>query len=134
MASLSDEVIDITAEHAQRIESPLTAFPIFQLGGAISRVGEDETAYNGRNAGHTFNINATTATADGFDRERDWSRTFWEALTPHHQSVYVNFLMDEGEDRIREAYGAEKYERLKALKKQYDPDNFFSLNQNIPPG
>jgi hypothetical protein len=134
VASLGDEVIDITAEHALRIESPLTAFPIFQLGGAIARVGEDETAYSGRNAGHTFNINATTATAEGFDRERNWSRTFWDALSPYHQSVYVNFLMDEGEERIRQAYGAEKYERLKALKKRYDPDNFFSLNQNIPPG
>ena len=53
-------------------------------------------------------------------------------MKPYHKSVYVNYLMDEGEDRIREAYGA-KYDRLKALKRKYDPDNFFSLNQNIPP-
>jgi hypothetical protein len=134
VASLQDEVIDITAEHASQLESPLTAFPIFQLGGAIARVGDDETAFHGRSAGHTFNINGTTASEDGFDRERNWSRTFWDALSPYHQSVYVNFLMDEGEDRIRQAYGAAKYERLKALKKKYDPDNFFRLNQNIPPG
>ena len=48
--------------------------------------------------------------------------------------MYVNFLMDEGEDRVRQAYGAEKYERLRALKRKYDPDNFFRLNQNILPG
>jgi len=46
----------------------------------------------------------------------------------------VNFLMDEGEERARAAYGTEKYDRLKALKRQYDPDNVFRLNQNIPPG
>ena len=51
----------------------------------------------------------------------------------HHTSVYVNFLLDEGGDRIRQAYGAAKYERLHALKRTYDPDNFFRLNQNIPP-
>ena len=62
VATLTDEVIDITADHAQRIRSPLTAFPIFHLGGAVGRVGDDETAFNGRAAGHTFNINATTAT------------------------------------------------------------------------
>jgi hypothetical protein len=134
VATLTDEVIDITAEHALRMKSPLTAFPIFHLGGAIARVGEDETAFNGRTAGHTININATTATSEGFDEERDWSRNFWSALQPHHTSVYVNFLMDEGEDRIRQAYGAERYDRLKSLKQKYDPDNFFSLNQNIPPG
>ena len=133
VAELSDEVIDITVEHAMKIQSPLTAFPIFQLGGAISRVGEDDTAYSGRGAGHTININGTTASAEGFDAERDWARTFWSALEPHHTSVYVNFLMDEGEDRIRQAYGNARYERLKALKRTYDPDNFFRLNQNIPP-
>ena len=55
------------------------------------------------------------------------------ALEPWHTSVYVNFLMDEGEDRIRAAYGGEKYDRLKALKRRYDPDNVFRLNQNIAP-
>ncbi len=133
VSELTDEVIDITAEHAVRIRSPLAAFPIFHLGGAISRVGENETAFNGRTSGHTFNINATTATSEGFDEEREWSRTFWKALEPHHTSVYVNFLMEEGEERVRQAYGGERYDRLKGLKRRYDPDNFFRLNQNIPP-
>jgi FAD binding domain/Berberine and berberine like len=132
--TLSDGVIDVVAEHALRMRSPLTAFPIFHLGGAIQRMGDDETAFEGRAAGHTININATTATEDGFDEERAWSRGLWEALEPYHTNVYVNFLMDEGEDRIRQAYGAEKYDRLKALKGKYDPDNFFSHNQNIRPG
>jgi hypothetical protein len=134
VAELTDAIIDITVEHSARIQSPLTAFPIWQQGGAVARVGEDETAFNGRGAGHTFNIAGTTETADGFDEERKWSRTFWSALEPHHTSVYVNFLMEEGEERIRQAYGPAKYERLKALKRRYDPDNLFRLNQNIPPG
>ncbi|MFW6090832.1 MAG: FAD-binding oxidoreductase, partial [Actinomycetota bacterium] len=133
VAELTDEVIDITAEHARRIRSPLTAFPIWHLGGAMSRVGEDEAAFHGRAAGHTFNISASTETAAGFDEEREWARTFWSALAPHHTSVYVNFLMDEGAERIREAYGPAKYERLKRLKRTWDPDNVFRLNQNIPP-
>jgi FAD/FMN-containing dehydrogenase len=133
VAELTDEVIDITAEHAMRIRSPLTNFPLWQMGGAVARVGEDATAFNGRGVGHTFNIGAATATADGFDEEREWVRNFWSALEPHHTSVYVNFLMDEGEDRIRQAYGPQKYDRLKALKRKYDPDNLFRLNQNIPP-
>ena len=130
---LEDGVIDTIAEHAPRMTSPLTAFPIFQLGGAIRDLGDDDTCYEGRAAGHTININATTATEEGFDAERAWSRGLWEALAPYHTSVYVNFLMNEGEDRIRQAYGAEKYDRLKALKRKYDPDNFFSHNQNIRP-
>jgi hypothetical protein len=133
LAELSDPVIDIIASNALKMRSRLTAFPIFQLGGAISRVGEDETPYNGRKAGHTININATTASRDGFDEEREWSKNFWTELKPYHTSVYVNFLLDEGEDRIRQAYGPTRYDRLKALKRRYDPDNFFRLNQNIPP-
>ena len=133
LAALSDDVIDIVASRALQMTSPLTAFPIFQLGGAIGRVGEDDTAFNGRSAGHTININATTATEKGFDEEREWSRNFWTALKPYQTSVYVNFLMDEGEERIRQAYGPKRYDRLKALKRKYDPDNFFRLNQNISP-
>ncbi len=133
VAELSDEVIDITVAHSMRIRSPRTAFPIWQLGGAVARVDESETAFNGRGAGHTFNITAVAETAEGFDEEREWSRSFWSALEPHHTSVYVNFLMDEGQERIREAYGPDKYDRLKALKRRWDPDNFFRLNQNVPP-
>jgi hypothetical protein len=132
VAELSDEVIDVTVEHSERIGSPRTAFPIWQLGGAVARVGEDETAFNGRDAGHTFNLSAISETAEGFDEERDWSRTFSAALEPHRTGVYVNFLMEEGEDRIREAYGPRKYDRLKALKRHWDPANLFRLNQNIP--
>ena len=133
VGELTDEVIDTMVDHALRIESPHTGSPIFHLRGAISRVGEDETAFNNRGAGHTININAVTETADGFDREREWVRGLSGALQPYETSVYVNFLMDEGEGRVRDAYGAEKYERLKSLKRKYDPDNFFHLNQNIPP-
>jgi hypothetical protein len=133
VAELSDDVIDITVEHSMRISSPRTAFPIWQQGGAVARVDDEETAFDGRAAGHTFNITAATETAEGFDQEREWSRSFWSALEPHQTSVYVNFLMEEGEERIRQAYGAAKYERLKALKRRYDPDNVFRLNQNIPP-
>ncbi|HET8976007.1 MAG TPA: BBE domain-containing protein, partial [Solirubrobacterales bacterium] len=133
VAELSDEVIDIAVEHSLRIRSPLTAFPIWQIGGAVARVAEEETAFSGRGAGHTFNITGTTATAEGFDAEREWVRGFWSALEPHHTSVYVNFLMDEGQERIRQAYGAEKYDRLQVLKRKYDPENLFHHNQNIPP-
>jgi FAD/FMN-containing dehydrogenase len=130
---LSDEIIDITVERSLQIESPLTSFPIWQMGGAVSRVGADETAFGGRSAGFTYNIGASTATAEGFEQEREWVRSFWSALEPWHTTVYVNFLDDEGDERIRAAYGEERFARLQALKRTYDPDNVFRLNQNIPP-
>jgi hypothetical protein len=133
VAELTDDVIDITVAHAKQIKSPFTAFPIWQMGGAVSRIGEDDTAFNGRDAGFSFNINAMTETEQGFAEEREWVRNFWSALAPYHTGVYVNFLMEEGEDRIRLAYGASKYDRLRALKRKYDPENFFQLNQNIRP-
>jgi FAD/FMN-containing dehydrogenase len=134
VAELSDDVIDVVVEHGKRITSPIATIALWQMGGAVARVGEDETAFNNRNAGFTFNINGNTETADGFDDQRQWARDYWSALAPHHTSVYVNFLMEEGEDRVRQAYGAQKYDRLKQLKRTYDPTNFFKLNQNIAPG
>jgi FAD/FMN-containing dehydrogenase len=133
VTELSDDVIDITVEHAQRIRSTRTAFPIWQLGGAMARVDEDATAFHGRNAGFTFVISGITEGEEGFDQERQWVRDFWTALEPHHTSVYVNFLMDEGQERIRQAYGPTKYDRLQRLKTRCDPENLFRLNQNIPP-
>jgi len=133
IAALTDDVVDVIVEHGMRITSPITSVALWQMGGAVGRVPEQATAFNGRNAGFTFNINGNSATADDFDAERQWARDYWNALAPHHTSVYVNFLMEEGEDRVRQAYGAEKYDRLKALKRRYDPTNFFRLNQNIKP-
>ena len=134
VAELTDEVIDITVEHSLRIRSPLTTFPIWQMGGAVARVPEDQTAFNGRAAGHTFNITAQHRDGRGPRRRSESGRaTSGRPCEPHHTSVYVNFLMDEGDDRVRDAYGAEKYDRLRTLKRRYDPDNVFRLNQNIPP-
>jgi FAD/FMN-containing dehydrogenase len=133
VAELSDEIVDITAEHSLQISSPLTAYPIWQMGGAVGRVGDDETAFNGRSAGFTYNIGGCTETSAGFDEEREWVRDFWSALQPWHEGVYVNFLGNEGAERVQQSYGPKKYERLQALKRKYDPDNFFRINQNIPP-
>ena len=133
VAGLSDDAIDVMVEHGNRIVSPVTTVGVWQMGGAVARVDEWATAFNGRHAGFTFNINGNSKTAEGFDGEREWARAYWSALAPHHTSVYVNFLMDESEERIRQAYGDAKYQRLKALKRTYDLTNVFRLNQNIPP-
>jgi len=133
VAELSDEVIDIAVERGLAIDSPYTAYPIFHLGGAISRVPADTMAFGGRASGHTFNFVGVTLGPDGFDRQRDWVRTSWEAIEPHQSGVYVNFLTDEGPTRIRSAYGPSTYDRLQSLKQTYDPTNLFHLNQNIPP-
>jgi hypothetical protein len=133
VAELTDDVIDIVSDYGRRISSPVSSLALWQLGGAVARVAEDATAFSGRDAGFTFNINGNTETAGGFAEQRQWARDYWSALGPFHTSVYVNFLMEEGEDRIRQAYGAAKYDRLKALKRKYDPANFFRLNQNITP-
>lgn len=133
VAELNDDIVGVMVEHGEQITSPITSVALWQMGGAAARVGDDETAFNGRAAGHTFNLNGNTESAAGFEEQKEWARSYWSALSPYHTSVYVNFLMEEGEKRIRQAYGSEKYDRLKALKRKYDPDNVFRLNQNIQP-
>jgi FAD/FMN-containing dehydrogenase len=133
VAALEDGVIDAICEHGLRIESPVTSLALWQMGGAVARVSDADTAFHGRKAGFTFNINGNTETAAGFEAERQWARDFWTALEPYHTSVYVNFLMEEGEERVRQAYGSEKFDRLKKLKRKYDPTNLFRVNQNIRP-
>lgn len=133
VTELDNDVIDLSIEHAARISSPRSSVIAWQLGGAVARIDPDATAFGGRDAGFIFNISGITDDATGFEQERDWVRDYWRALLPHQSSVYVNFLMDADTDRIRDAYGPDRFNRLAALKTAYDPDNVFHLNQNIPP-
>jgi FAD/FMN-containing dehydrogenase len=132
---LSDGAIGILAENAAAQTSPLSYCITFQLGGAVSHVGEDETAFSQRDAAHNVNINAVWKEDDPEpERHVDWARRFHEGLEPFAcDRVYLNFLGDEGASRVRSAYGEQKYERLATLKQKWDPTNFFRHNQNIEP-
>jgi FAD/FMN-containing dehydrogenase len=132
---LTDAAIDTLVEHAPAVTSPRSYCIVFQLGGSLARVDEEATAFSQRGAAHNVNVNAVWTEEDP-DRERHvvWARDFFDALQPHAGGrVYVNFLGDEGGDRVRQAYGARNYGRLVELKRTYDPTNFFRLNQNIEP-
>jgi FAD/FMN-containing dehydrogenase len=132
---LTDEAIDTLVGHASALTSPKSYCIVFQLGGALSRVAEGETAFGQREAAHNVNINAVWTDEDPeSERHIAWARDFFDAMQPHARGrVYLNFLGDEGADRVRQAYGAGSYERLVELKRRYDPANFFRLNQNIEP-
>jgi FAD/FMN-containing dehydrogenase len=133
---LSPEVIRIAAEMIPRKRSPLSFVPLFPLGGAYADVAEDATAFGGsRRARYVFNIAAICPAPDLYEADRAWVREFWEALRPHASGAgsYVNFMAEYEEDRVRAAYGAEKYDRLARVKAEYDPDNAFHLNANIKP-
>ena len=93
-----------------------------------------DTAFSGRDAEFAININCAATEPAEFEHDREWVRGWFDALTPHSTGgVYVNFMGEEGEERVRAAYGEEKYRRLGELKAKYDPDNVFRVNQNIKP-
>jgi FAD/FMN-containing dehydrogenase len=135
LPALTDDAIDTLVEHASAFTSPKSYCIVFQLGGALGRVGEDETAFSQRDAAHNVNINAVWTEGDPEgERHVAWARDFFSAMQPHAGGrVYLNFLGDEGAERVRQAYGERQYERLVELKRAYDPTNFFRLNQNIEP-
>jgi FAD/FMN-containing dehydrogenase len=130
---LGDGAIDVLADQAWSHRSPLSYTIMFQLGGAVARVPDEATAFGGRGAAYALNINAAASDTQEYAGQADWARRLWEAMTPFANGVYMNFLGAEGHDRVRAAYGEQKYARLLALKRAWDPDNLFRLNQNIPP-
>jgi FAD/FMN-containing dehydrogenase len=132
---LTDGALETLVEHASMITSPKSYCIVFQLGGAVARADEGETAFSQRSAAHNVNINAVWTEDDPeAGRHITWARDFFDAMQPHAgDHVYLNFLGDEGRDRVRQAYGAENYRRLVELKRAYDPINFFRLNQNVAP-
>jgi FAD/FMN-containing dehydrogenase len=131
---LSDAMIDILIRQSERITSPYSTMPIFTKGGAVARVPEDATAFSNRGAQHNLNIVGAWEMNDP-DPERHvaWVRETWEAMQPFATGAYVNFMSDEPAASVRSAYGPEKYQRLVALKRRYDPDNVFRYNHNIAP-
>jgi hypothetical protein len=101
--------------------------------GAATRIDPTETAFALREESYVMSIVAAWDGGETAERHIDWVETFWSGMEPFVSSgVYANFLGNEGEGRVRAAYGV-NYERLVALKNTYDPTNFFALNQNIKP-
>ncbi len=134
LANLSDDAIDTIIAYAWSTRSPLSFTILPHLGGALSRIDEEETSFGDRYGQYAININAVWTDPQESDEHIRWAREFFASTEPFSTgSVYVNFLGNEGEKRIKAAYGEAKYERLVALKNKYDPTNFFSLNQNIKP-
>jgi FAD/FMN-containing dehydrogenase len=135
LTGLSDEVIDVVAEHAHRASSPRSYTAVFHMGGAVARVPRDATAYANRDVAHNLVVDAAwlpDEDATVGESETTWAREFLEALEPHRAGVYVNFLdADDGTGRVREAYGDDTYRRLAEIKAQYDPENVFHNNKNI---
>jgi FAD/FMN-containing dehydrogenase len=134
LPGISDEAIDTIVAHGQQISSPLTIIILFQLGGAITRTAQNETAASHRQAAYVLNIASNWTEPGESDHHVEWTRNFWSSMRPFSTGgVYVNFLsQDEGEERVRAAYGA-SYDRLVTLKNKYDPTNLFCLNQNVRP-
>ncbi len=134
LTGYSDEAIETMVNYVTQRPSPFSKVLLAHLEGAISRVDHDETAYVHRDAPFLLNINSMWTDAQESARHIGWARDFWAAMQPFSAGgVYVNFLSNEGEDRIKAAYDPKTYERLVALKNKYDPTNFFRLNQNIKP-
>lgn len=125
--------MDVWVEHATRPASPMSQMLLIPGGGALSRVDEDTTAFGQRNA--PWNVHFLSMWADPADeRNIAYTREFAAAMKPWTTGrAYLNFIGDEGADRVAAAFGPEKFARLQALKDKWDPTNLFHHNQNIPP-
>jgi FAD/FMN-containing dehydrogenase len=126
---------DAIAEHRRfaEVPTPQSTMHLYPVDGAVDRVDEDATAWGHRDATWSMVIVGVDPDSDKSDLITEWTRDYWEAVHPHTAGgSYVNFMMDEGEERIRATYG-DNYERLREVKAAYDPANFFRVNQNIEP-
>jgi FAD/FMN-containing dehydrogenase len=134
LAALSDDAIDTMVAFMESAPSLQPMVFVERLGGAIARVPADATAFGHREAGYDLVIASIWSEDTEQKAHVDWARSFWEAMQPYAaESVYVNYLSEEGEARVRAAYGEAHYARLVELKRKYDPENVFRSNQNIQP-
>ncbi len=130
---ISDDAVRQHVSFGGQIPTMWSTMHLYCIDGAAHRVPKDATAWANRDA----NWAAVTVGVDpdpaNRDRITDWTRKYWEALHPYSSGgAYVNFMMDDGEDRLKATYGP-NYDRLAEIKARYDPENVFHLNQNIKP-
>ena len=130
---LSDEAIAVHAEYGPKVPTVPSGMHIYPLDGAIHRVETDETAFSYRDAKFVHIMIAVDEGPEHMPEYTSWVQEYWSALRPFSAGgAYVNFLMEEGEDRLKATY-RDNYERLVEIKRKYDPTNLFHLNQNINP-
>ncbi|MFC4436455.1 MULTISPECIES: FAD-binding oxidoreductase [Natrialbaceae] len=126
---------DAIAEHQRfaEVPTPQSGMHLYPIDGAVHRVDGNETAWDHRDVTWSMVIFGVDRDPDKSDLITEWARDYWEAFHPHSAGAsYVNFMMEEGRDRIRATYG-DNYDRLEEIKARYDPENFFHVNQNIEP-
>jgi FAD/FMN-containing dehydrogenase len=130
---LSDGLLDTLIKYVGTLPDPQTEVFIGQMGGATNRVAPDATAYRHRDAEFIMNVHGRWDEPSDDDSCIGWCRELFDAATPYATGgVYVNFMTEEEDHRVAEAYG-DSYKRLVDLKKKYDPNNMLRLNQNIRP-
>jgi hypothetical protein len=134
VAEVSSELLAEVAKHAGRISSPHSAILVFPLGGALNDLPEDHSAVGNRRTQAVVNIAASWEKPEQDGEQMEWARAAWRDIRRFSTGgTYVNFLSeDDGEDRIRAAYGT-NYDRLARIKAAWDPDNVFRINKNIAP-
>jgi FAD/FMN-containing dehydrogenase len=131
---LDDRAIETMARFHQEATSPASEIHIQHFGGEVARVGGEDTAYGERQAPFVLNVVAVTHEPGDFGPHVEWAQRLYAELEPSLTGgAYINFLSAEGAERVRAAYGEEKFGRLRALKDRFDPTNLFHRNQNIPP-
>jgi FAD/FMN-containing dehydrogenase len=130
---LSDEAIALHIRYGSETPTMLSTMLLFPVDGAVHRVGKNEMAWSYREANWSAVYNGVDPDPANNEHIISWTKEYWEALHPYSAGgAYVNFMMDEGQERIKATY-RDNYERLAAIKNEYDPTNLFRVNQNIKP-
>jgi hypothetical protein len=131
--SVDRSVANTIVEHLNSTDAQMRVAQLRVLGGAMARVPVDATAFAHRRSKIMVNVAALYASTDQAPVYEPWVHGFVAALKQGDTGAYVNFLVDEGEARIRDAYPGKTWDRLRSIKRRYDPTNIFHINQNIPP-
>jgi len=132
-SELKDEALDLMVEYARKLPSPFCEIFLGQVGGRAARVAPDATAYGNRDANFVMNVHGRWETPSGDQAGIGWAREFFQASAPFATGgAYINFLTGEEDSRVRLGFGP-NYPRLVQIKRKYDPQNLFQMNQNISP-